>query len=470
MRTTARREKVGVKGVNQITEGVIWKQLLYFFFPILFGTVFQELYNTADAVIVGRFVGKAALAAVGGATGSLINIFVSMLMGISAGTTVVVAQAFGGNDAQGVHRAVHTAVALSVTAGLGITVVGIAAAPQMLVAMGTPDGVMGFAVLYLRVFLTGMIPAFLYNIGSGILRAVGDSRRPLYFLIVSSLSNIALDILFVVAFRLGVLGAALATVIATTLSAALIMASLRRSDASYRLEWRHIRLYGRTLREILKVGVPAGLQSSMYAISNLLIQSAVNSFGTDTMAAFTAFRKLDAFCWMVIGAYGVSITTFSGQNFGAHKYDRIRKSVRICLGLGFGTTILLSTVFYLAAPVLLRLFNSDPRVIEIGLEIVRYMVPYYFTFVCVEIFSGAARGCGSVLVPTLMTSGGVCVIRVLWVLFVLPLKHTLGVLMVSYPISWVLTSVLFIIYYLQGGWLHSRIKKLGYPPEMRVRR
>lgn len=461
------KEHSGAEGINQITEGVIWKQLLYFFFPILFGTFFQQLYNTADAVIVGRFVGTQALAAVGGATGSLINFFVNLFVGLASGTTVVMAQAFGARDLDGVDHAVHTSVALSLVAGLGLTIFGIAITPWALHAMGTPADIMDYSILYLRVFLLGTIPSFLYNVGSGILRAVGDTRRPLYFLIIACLTNIVLDVLFVAILRMGVLGAALATVLAQVVSAVLVIVSLLRTGAAYRLVPERIRFHASTLKEVLKVGIPAGIQGNMYAISNILIQSAVNSFGTATVAACTAFSKVDAFFWMVLGAYGISITTFAGQNFGAQKYERIRKSVRVCLGMAFATSIGMSCLFYLTAPFLLGMFTSDAHVIEIGLEIMGYMVPYYFTFVCIEIFSGAARGCGSALVPTLLTCGGVCVMRVAWVLFVLPLNHTLGTLMIGYPISWVTTSILFIIYYLQGGWLHNRIKKLGYPPEVR---
>ncbi len=457
-------------GTNQITEGVIWKQLLYFFFPILFGTFFQQLYNTADAIIVGRFVGTQALAAVGGATGSLINFFVNLFVGLASGTTVVMAQAFGARDNKGVEHAVHTSVALSLVAGLGLTIFGIAITPWALRTMGTPSDIMDFSLLYLRVFLLGTIPSFLYNVGSGILRAIGDTRRPLYFLIIACLANIVLDILFVAILRMGVLGAALATVLAQVTSAVLVIFSLLRTRAVYRLEPAQIRFHAPTLKEVLKVGIPAGIQGNMYAISNILIQSAINSFGTQTVAACTAFSKVDAFFWMVLGAYGISITTFAGQNFGAQKYDRIRKSVRVCLGMAFATSFAMSILFFLTAPSLLGMFTSDAAVIDIGLEIMRYMVPYYFTFVCIEIFSGAARGCGSALVPTLLTCGGVCVLRVVWVLVVLPLNHTLGTLMISYPVSWVLTSILFIIYYLHGGWLHNRIKKLGYPPEVRTKK
>lgn len=458
----------GGMAVNRITEGVIWKQLLYFFFPILFGTFFQQLYNTADAVIVGQFVGTQALAAVGGATGSLINFFVNLFVGLSSGTTVLIAQAYGARDSKTVGDTVHTSVALALSAGLGMTVLGILAAPWALQAMGTPADVVDLARLYLRVYMLGTVPSFLYNVGSGVLRAVGDTRRPLYFLIIACLVNIVLDVVLVAVMGMGVMGAALATILSQAVSAVMVLICLTRTDAAYRLEWRHVRFHGRILRGILRVGVPAGLQSNMYAISNILIQTAMNGFGTATVAAWTAYGKVDGFFWMIIGAYGISITTFAGQNFGAQKYDRIRKSVRVCLALGFGSAVLMSVLYSTLAPYLLRLFTRDDAVVAIGLDMVRELVPFYFTYVCVEILAGTARGCGCSIAPMLMTCGGVCVLRVVWIFLLLPLWPDLSTVLISYPLSWAFTSILFIIYYLQGGWLRSRIRKMGYAPEQRA--
>ncbi|MBD5101248.1 MAG: MATE family efflux transporter [Subdoligranulum sp.] len=455
----------GAQAVIQITEGVIWRQLLYYFFPILFGTFFQQLYNTADAVIVGQFVGTGALAAVGGATGSLASFCVNLFVGLSTGATVVLAQAYGARDMDGVRAAVHTAAGLVLAAGLALTVCGYAAAPWALRAMDTPADILQPAILYFRIYMLGTIPAFFYNMGSGILRAVGDTRRPLYFLIVSCLVNILLDVLLVAVLRLGVAGAALATVLSQIVSAVLVFFCLTRTGAAYRLEVRGIRFDGRMLGSILRVGVPAGLQSNMYAISNILIQAAVNGFGTATVAAWTAFGKIDGFYWMVLGAFGMSITTFAGQNFGAQKYARIRESVRVCLALGFGSALLMSVFIALFGEPLLGMFTRDAEVLQIGLDIAGQLGPWYFAFVCIEIFAGVTRGCGCSLVPSLITCGGVCALRVAWVLFLLPLRPQLSTVLVSYPVSWVFTSILFLIYYLQGGWLRRRIQKMGYAPE-----
>ena len=349
----------GGMAVNQITEGVIWKQLLYFFFPILFGTFFQQLYNTADAVIVGQFVGTQALAAVGGATGSLINFFVNLFVGLASGTTVVIAQAYGAHDAESVGGTVHTSVALALAAGLGLTAVGVAAAPWALSAMGTPADIMDFALTYLRVYMLGTIPSFLYNVGSGILRAVGDTRRPLYFLIIACLVNIALDVVLVAVLGMGVLGAALATIFSQGVSAVLVLVSLTRAETVYRLDWKQVRFHGRLLGDILRVGVPAGLQSNMYAISNILIQTAINGFGTATVAAWTAHGKVDGFFWMILGAYGISITTFAGQNFGARQYDRMKRCTRVGLSMCLGTIIALSALLFIFRYQLLMFFTGD---------------------------------------------------------------------------------------------------------------
>ena len=316
---------------NGITEGVIWKQLLLFFFPILLGTFFQQLYNTVDAMVVGQYVGKEALAAVGGTTSVIINLFINLFMGISAGATVVVSQCYGARDFDSLHRAVHTAVALALAAGTVITVIGTAGSRWALGAMGTPAEVMEYAVTYLRIYFLGTIASFIYNMGSAILRAVGDTRRPLYFLIAACLTNIVLDLVFVVVFNWGVAGAAIATILSQVVSAVLIILALLHKDAVYQVKVKEIRLYSRELKRLLSVGLPAGLQSDMYSISNILIQSSINTFGTNIVAAWSAYGKLDSFFFMASNAYGISMTTFVGQNFGAQKFDRIRKGVRVCI-------------------------------------------------------------------------------------------------------------------------------------------
>lgn len=306
----------------------------------------------------------------------------------------------------------------------------------------------------------------IYNMGAAILRAIGDSRRPVYFLIVSCLVNVVLDLVLVVGLQMGVAGAALATIISQAISAILVLLVLVRTDQPYyHLNIREIRICLPILRALILIGIPAGLQSVLYSISNIIIQSSVNSFGTDVIAAWTAFGKIDGLFWMILGAFGISITTFAGQNFGAQKYGRIRKSVRICLVMATGTAVVLSSLLMLGGEYVYRIFTSDAAVIERGIEVLHLLVPFYFTYVCVEVLSGAVRGAGDAIIPMVITSLGICALRVTWVLVVVPMFPTLSTLVLSYPITWSVTSLLFIVYYLQGGWLRRAIARAGFPPE-----
>lgn len=447
--------------VNGITEGVIWKQLLLFFFPIVLGTFFQQMYNTADAIIVGKSVGKEALAAVGGSTGTLINLLVGFFVGLASGASVIIAQLFGARQAQDVSRAVHTTIALALASGALLTAAGLLCSGVILEWMGTPQEVMTYALPYLNIYFLGMIPQLVYNIGSGVLRAVGDSRRPMLFLICAAMANIVLDVVLVLGFEMGVRGAAIATVISQVVSAVLILASLCHAQPVYRLSLAKIRLHGDMLLRIVRIGLPAGLQSVMYSLSNMIIQASVNGFGTDVMAAWTAYGKIDGLYWMMISAFGVAITTFAGQNFGARRYDRMCRSVRVCIGIAAGVTLVMSALTLLIGRPMLGMFTDDAHVVETGMSIIRLIAPTWITYLCIEILSGAMRGAGDSLVPTLMTLTGVCLMRVFWVTVIVPRMHQLPVLMLSYPITWVITSAMFVVYYLRGRWLDRCIAKQG---------
>ena len=432
---------------NEITEGVIWKQLLLFFFPILFGTFFQQLYNAADAMILGRFVGKEALSAAGGSTGTVINLLVGFFVGLSSGATVIISQYYGAKRKEMVGYAVHTAIAFSLAAGLFLMAGGFAAAPSILKAMDTPAEVLDLAILYIRIYFLGVIGNLIYNVGAGILRAVGDSKRPLYFLIASCFVNIVLDVIFIVVCRLGVAGAAIATISSQALSAVLVIIVLMKTRDMHRLELRKIRFDKRMFHRIIRIGFPAGLQSVMYSLSNIIIQSAINAQGTDTVAAWTAYSKLDCIFWMAINAFGISVTTFVGQNFGAGRLERVRKGIRTCLCMTLGATILVSLILYNGAPYIYKLFTTDGEVLRIGLVMTRFLVPVYVTYIIIEIMSGALRGVGDCWIPTLICLGGICVIRVLWIMFAVPVKPDIQTIMFSYPLTWTVTSVLFVGYY-----------------------
>lgn len=434
--------------VNQITEGVIWKQLLLFFFPIVLGTFFQQLYNTADTIVVGRFVGKEALASVGGSSSQIINLVVGFFVGLGSGASIVIAQYYGAQNKKALNNTLHTAIAFSVAGSIVISVVCILLAPAILRAMNTPEHLMADSTLYLRFYFGGIVFVFIYNIGSGILRAVGDSRHPLYFLIICCFLNIFLDLVLVVFFHMGVVGVALGTLISQGVSSLLVIRCLMKSTDLYRLELRKIRFHGEPLAMLLRLGLPSGLQATMYSLANIIIQTALNSFGTDTVAAWTAFSKVDALYWMIGGSFGAAVITFVGQNYGAGKRDRIRKSIRIGLIMDFCTSVVITVLLFFYGKYLLALFTTDTDVLAIGMRILRIIVPAYVCFVFIEILSSALRGTGDVLAPMLLTCGGVCVSRILWICFYVPHHRSVETIAFSFPASWLLTSILFIIYYL----------------------
>jgi len=432
---------------NQIIEGVIWRQLLAFFFPILLGTLFQQLYNTVDAVVVGRFAGKAALAAVGGSAAQILNLLIGFFVGLSSGATVIVSQFFGAEDRDGVSRAVHTALWLALAAGLAMTALGLAFAPTLLRWMNTPADTMADSARYLRIVFLSMVPAMVFNVGSGVLRAVGDSRRPLRFLMAACLVNVALDLLFVVAFHWSVTGVAIATSLAQLAAGALVWRHLCRTGDSYRLKPRAIRPDGALLRRTVQIGLPSGLQSVMYALSNMIITATINGFGTSTVAAWVTLGKVDGLFWMINGAFGVSIMTFAGQNYGARRLDRAEKSLFVCSGLALATAWAFSALFFLFARPVYSVFTRDAEVMTIALEMMRQITPWYFLFVPIEMISGALRGMGRTLVPTMITAFGICVYRVIWMFTVVPAWHVLRAITLSYPISWVMTGLAFLVYY-----------------------
>ena len=437
--------------------GVIYQQILLFFIPIFFGTLFQQLYNTVDAIIVGNIVGKQALGAVGGSTGTVINLLVNFVTGVSSGATVVIAQFYGKGDRAGVKKGVDSGIFLAVMMGILLTVVGMITAPGILRMLNVPEDMYAFALTYMRIYYVGLIPTLIYNTGAGILRATGDSRRPLYFLMVSCLVNIILDIALVAWIPLGVAGAAIATVISQLASCYLTLRVLRNSEESYQFSFRTMKLDVPVLRQIIKIGLPTGIQSALYAIANLFIQASVNSYGTDTVAAYTAFGKVDALFWNYSGALGTSVMTFVGQNFGAGNIERLKKGIRegaVLYIIGAGLISFFCLTFGNA---IYHLFTNDPEVLRIGMELMRFIAPWWATFVAVEILSSSIRACGDSLNTMIITALGIGFFRIVWILFY-PGKTVFDTLR-CYPISWVLTGILFIIYYLNGAWLRRSLKQ-----------
>ena len=447
-----------------ITEGPIWKSLLRFFFPILLGTFFQQMYNTVDTIIVGRFVGTQALAGIG-ATAAMINLSTGFFIGLSSGATVILSQFYGARDRRNIKAALHTGIALALLLGLVVMAIGFCAGPVILRLTGTPESCMADAAAYARIYFSGAIATMIYNIGSAILRAMGDSTRPTVFLIVACFINIVLDLLFVVVLQMGVAGAALATILSQAISAVLILFVLHRLPEDICLQLRSIRLEGRLLRSVLAIGVPAGLQFITFDLSNLLIQSGINSFGDVTIAAWTAFGKTDSFSWMIVSAFGVSLTTFVGQNFGAQKYSRVRRSMWTCLGMCIPVIALVTTLVLSLRSQILSIYTTDTEVIRVGAYMMMFIVPFNVIFVFVECISGAMRGTGYSAVPTAITTLCICGLRVLWLLFVVSRWHTLEMLVIAYPITWVITAGVFLTVYIRGNWLKKRIAACGLDPE-----
>ena len=368
-------------------------------------------------------------------------------MGLSSGATVVISQFYGARKADKVHWAVHTSIAFSVIGGIIFMIVGLVGSPWALEAMKTPEDVMGHAVVYIRIYFLGIIVNLVYNMGAGILRAVGDSRRPLYFLIASCFTNIILDVLLVAVLGMGVAGAALATITSQLLSAVLVVLALMKTDDMYKLEWKKVRIDQRMLQRIVRIGIPAGMQSVMYNISNVIIQAGVNTLGTDNVTAWATYGKVDGLYWMMINALGISATTFVGQNFGAGRLDRVRKGAGACMVIGVVLTASVGVVLYNGGHLLVELFTTDQQVQAISMDLLHFMVPTFITYIAIEILSGTLRGVGDAWMPLIITGIGVCAVRVLWIMFVLPHYHTIIGAAFCYPLTWSLTTVAFVIYY-----------------------
>ena len=436
---------------TQITEGVIWRQLRLFFFPILMGSFFQQMYNTVDTIIVGRAIGTEALAAVG-SSASLINLLNGFFIGLSSGATVVLSQYYGAADRDGVSRSLHTGILLSLILGITALLVGVLLGPTVMRLIRTPENCLKDASTYVQIYFSGAVFSMVYNMGTGILRAIGDSRRPMIFLMIACIVNILMDILWVMVLKMGVAGAAVATVISQGISAILVVITLCRLQ-NEPLQWKKLHPDFTILRRILLIGLPAGLQFITFDLSNILTQSTVNSFGSNTVAAFTAYCKSDAIIWMVCGAFGVAITTFVGQNFGAGKIDRIHRSIWVCLGMSTAVIGSLSVLEIFFREWILGIYTTDTEVIRLGTYMMLCTVPFCILFLPVEIFAGAMRGAGYSLVPTVITCFCVCLFRILWIFTAVVRWHALGTLLMCYPLSWFLCGAVFFIVYRRGTWL-----------------
>ena len=429
-----------------MTKGNITFQLLQFFFPILLGTFFQQLYNTADAVIVGQNVGKIGLAAVGGTTSTLINLFIGIFVGLSSGFSVIISQHYGAKNNKLVSACVHTALAFSLIVGIVVSIFGAIFSKFMLANMNVPENMIQMALPYLQIYFLGLAPNLIYNMGAGLLRAVGDSKTPLIFLVISCFVNIVLDIVLIQHMDMGVTGAAIATVASQIVSAVLVIIVLcRRDDAlKLRLNSLHINFY--ELKKMVSIGTAAAMQSAMYTIANILIQASINSLGTDTIAAFTAYGKIDTLFFMTIQSLGISVTTFTGQNYGYGNKERVKKGIIHGMILSVIVTGIVMLLLKLFGRSIYTLFTQDENVLNIGTQMLNFMVVAFPAYIIIEIFSGSLRGIGDSWIPMIITASGVCILRILWILTIVPKYPNIFTILWAYPISWVTTSILFLIY------------------------
>lgn len=432
---------------SALTTGPIWKGILFFFVPILIGAIFQQLYNTVDALVVGQFAGSEALASVGGSSGQIVNFIFTFFTGLSSGASVILAQYFGAEDEKNVDITLHTAYAFSIVGGIVLGTVGILLSNPLLHLLKTPKALMGDSATYVRILMAGLIFTLIYNMGTGILRAIGDSRRPLYILILASLVNIVLDLLFVAVFSMGVLGAAIATVISQAFSACAVSFILARKTPGMKLEFRRIRFHYGIMIRILRIGFPTAIASSMFTISNMILQAAINGFGVSAVAAWTAYGRIDVIWWLINQAFSISITTFVGQNYGARKSDRIRKACRQVLLIELICSIIAGFLVVHTSPYLIRFFDSSPDVIRIGQIMAKSVAPYYWVFCFIEILSSVLRAENDVLFSTLANLVGICAFRAIWLL-VITRNGSLTAILYCYPISYFLTAAVVILYYM----------------------
>lgn len=444
------KEKSKNRGL--MTEGVIWKEILLFSIPLLLGNLFQQLYNAVDSVVVGNYIGAQALAAVG-SSAPVINLLVSFFMGLAVGAGVIISRYFGARKKEELHIAVHTSLALTFAAGLVMTLIGVLISPYVLQWVGTPSDVMESSVLYLRIYFLGILSVMAYNMGSGILRAVGDSRNPLYFLIVSSVTNIILDMLFVIVFHMGIAGVGWATLIAQTISAVLTMLLLMRTKEEYQVKLKHIRFHKHMLYEIVRLGLPSGLQNAIVSFSNVIVQSNINAFGSLAMAGCGSYTKIDGFAILPVMSYSMALTTFTGQNMGAKKYDRVKQGAKTGILMSVITIVCISALLLMLGPNVLAIFSSDPTVINYGLYMMHVLAPGYIFLAISHAFNGIIRGAGITTVPMIVMVTCWCGLRMAWILTSVPLFHDIGVVFMGWPLTWIASALWLFLYYRKGKWM-----------------
>lgn len=444
--------------------GSIFKKLLIFALPLMLSGILQLLFNAADIVVVGKFTGSHALAAVG-STGALINLFVNVFIGFSIGTNVLVAQYFGARDEKNVQETVHTSILLGIVGGFILIVAGIVFAKPMLEWMDTPDNVLEHAVLYMRIYFVGMPAMLVYNFGAAILRAIGDTKRPLYYLLSAGVINVVLNLFFVIVLDMGVAGVAAATVASQVVSAVLIVRCLMQSEGIYRLNLHELKLHRKKLVRIVQIGLPAGLQGAVFSLSNVLIQSSVNSFGSVAMAGNTAAGNIEGFVYTSMNAIYQTALSFTSQNVGGGRQDRIPKIIFQCMAIVIVIGAVMGNLAYQCGPFLLGIYSSDPEVIQFGMSRMQIICQWYFLCGIMDVAVGILRGLGYSVIPMLVSLTGACGLRVLWIFTVFAWKRSLFVLYLSYPITWIVTFTVHLICLLviwkrkKGAWAMVKVQK-----------
>jgi len=435
-----------------MTSGTIWKQILFFAIPLILGNLFQQLYSMVDAIIVGNFVGPNALAAVGSSM-TLINLIIGFFIGAAAGSGVVTSQFYGAGNDEGVRKAVHTTLAISIIGGIILSVAGVLIAPWLLRVINTPDEVYDQAKNYLQIFFAGIFFSIIYNMSAGILNAVGNSRKSLHFLIIATLSNIVLDLVFVALLKTGVGGAAVATDISQGISCFFILRYMRKVDASYRVTLKDIRFYDNLAGKIIKIGLPTGIQNIVISLSNVVVQAGINGFGASVMASFAALGNIDGFIILPILSMSMAATTFSGQNYGAGQMDRIKKGTRTSILMACGYAIVAGCVMLIVGPFIIRIFTQDQTVIHYAVFMMRIMYPFYWLLGIFHVAVGTIRGVGKTFQAMVMSLVALCAARILWIWITSKIAHSLLLLIACYPVTWILGAVIAFVYIKWAKWL-----------------
>ena len=434
----------GSKNLN-LTEGKIWKVILRFVLPIFLGTLFQSLYSTIDAIIVGRFAGKEALAAIE----SVLNFHrlpVSFFVGLSSGATIIISQYFGANKKDEVSKASHTAILFAMLGGLLLSIISCISSPFFIKLIKVPEEILYQAQIYTIICFSGIVASMIYNIGSGILRALGDSKTPFYILIVSNILNIILDLILVIVFNLGVIGVGMATLISQVVSAILIFIILLRTKLDCKIYINKIHFYKKYIKEIFRLGLPIGVQSVLYPISNTIIQSSINTFGVNSIAAWAISGKLDFLIWTVSDAFSIAISTFVAQNYGAKKHQRARDGIKVALFMSMVVIFVVSSILYLYNKPLAHFLIDDKNIVDLTSQVIHLIAPLYFVYVIGDILSGAIRGIGDTFNPMIINIFGICIIRLLWIFFIVPLNPTFFMVLYSFIVSWIITTIIYITY------------------------